>query len=101
MAGPDVSVKDAAAAMADANKMAEMAASMHGRLQQLIKQVEDKLNMTDGETKKAFMDQMANYQSMAMDLEQTKNNLAKTAVGIVQQNVDDDNRFAKAFGKGN
>jgi hypothetical protein len=35
-----------------------------------------------------------------MDLENTKNQLASAAQSIVQQNVEDDVRFAKAFASG-
>jgi hypothetical protein len=100
MAGPDVSVKDPAAAQADANKMAELATGMHGRLEQLMNQVNGKLSETDGETKAEFLAQLSNYQKLAMDLENTKNQLASAAQGIVQQNVDDDVRFARAFANG-
>jgi uncharacterized protein YukE len=98
MAGPDVSVKDPAAAQADANKMAQLATGMHGRLEQLMNQVNGKMSETDGETKQEFLAQLSNYQKLAMDLENTKNQLASAAQSIVQQNVDDDVRFAKAFG---
>jgi hypothetical protein len=100
MAGPDVSVKDPAAAQQDATKMAQMAASMHSRLQALLNQINSKLEQTDGQTKQEFLAQLANYQKLAMDLEATKDQLAQAANSIVQQNVDDDVRFAKAFANG-
>jgi hypothetical protein len=100
MAGPDVSVKDPAAAQADANKMAQLATGMHGRLDQLMNQVNGKLSETDGETKKEFLAQLSNYQKLAMDLEETKSRLAQAAQSIVESNVNDDVRFAKAFASG-
>jgi hypothetical protein len=98
MAGPDVSVKDPAAAQADANKMAQLATGMHGRLEQMMGQVNGKMSETDGETKTAFLAQLSNYQKLAMDLEETKSRLAQAAQSIVESNVSDDVRFAKAFG---
>ncbi|GAA5185062.1 hypothetical protein GCM10023322_27970 [Rugosimonospora acidiphila] len=96
--GPDVAIKDPAAAEADANQMAKLATEMHARLEALIGQVTGKLNETDGETKNAFMSQLQQYQKLAMELEARKNNLAAAARSIVQGNVSDDVQFAKAFG---
>jgi hypothetical protein len=91
----NVAIKNPAGAIDDASKMTNLARDTHARLEEMFAAVDKKLMGVDGETKQAFMDSLKNFYSQASALEAKKNNLARTSVNILTQNVGNDQEFAR------